>query len=100
MATTESYVQVAPDSSGKKVSTTEVTRDNETVVEVQDVVAKAEVSDAPSVLVPGDLAPLSITPEGRLRVTTVVAATYLNFFGPLSSVGDTNPWSTPNPWGI
>lgn len=99
--TTESYVQVAPDSTGKKVSTTEVTQsDGETTVEVQDVVAKAEVNDAPSAYLPGEIAALSLTTDGRLRVTTVVAATHLNFFGPFSSVHETNPWSVPNPWGL
>ena len=38
------------------------------------------VSDTPENYVPGEARPLSLTPGGRLRVATVVADTYLEFF--------------------
>lgn len=71
---TDSYVQLAPDATGKKVATTEITRsDGATVVEIQEVIGKALVSDTPETYTSGDIQPLSITNQGRLRVSTIAA---------------------------
>src|SRR4051812_13661701 len=72
--TTDSYVQVAADSTGKKVATTEITRDDgTTVVEIQEVLPRAIVSDVPVSYVTDAVQPLSLTTQGRLRVSSVAA---------------------------
>lgn len=73
MSGTDSYIQVPPDSTGKKTSTVQVTRADATVVEIQDMQARGLVTDTPSTLIDGDIQPLSLTPQGRLRVSTVQA---------------------------
>lgn len=72
--TTDSYVQVATDGSGKKVATAEITRDDgTTVVEIQEVLPRAIVSDVPASYTSDDVKPLSLTAQGRLRVSAVAA---------------------------
>lgn len=66
--------------------------------------AVALVNDTPNVYLVGELRPLSTTPEGRLRVSTVQASTYMNFFGntsPLATDPDDFVFCPSNdPWGI
>lgn len=67
----DGYIQVPLDSAGKKVSTVEVTRADGTVVEYQDVHARALVTEAPQSFVDGEVQPMSLTSQGRLRVSSV-----------------------------
>lgn len=66
--------------------------------------ATALVNDSPRSYTDGELRSLSLTSEGRLRVASVSASTYMDMFG------DTRPISTDpddfnfaprnNPWGL
>lgn len=102
----DAYVQVAADGPGKKVATQEVTRaDGLTVVEVQEVLGEAIVSNTPETYSVGNVVPLSVTTEGRLRVSAAEAVTFLDHFGPdadaMSALnGNKSLWGGPNPWGI
>jgi hypothetical protein len=51
---TDGYVQVAPDSTGKKVDNAELTRDDTTVVERQRVVIGSDENPRQQVMVGGD----------------------------------------------
>lgn len=126
----DSYIQVAPDSSGKKVDASELVVNAETVQRqrfviaddadafalaavlnaepdsdaygvVVRVVAPAQgdssdgvhgpmvqgvVNETPEAHSPGEVRPLSLTTDGRVRVSATQANTSLNFFE--SSLGD------------
>jgi hypothetical protein len=61
------------------------------------------VSETPSVYVDGQTRPLSLTPEGRLRTSTVQAVTHMDLFGDTRPI-ETDPDDldlTPgsSPWG-
>lgn len=60
----------------------------------------AKVNDSPQAYVDGDIQPLSLNSEGRLRVSVVPAANYLEFFVPFNFGKNvdilelsTSPWS-------
>jgi len=65
--------------------------------------AQGLVSDTPNSYLEGELRPLSMTSEGRMRVTTVPASTYLELFrapSPFFDIPDLteaeNPWEITN----
>jgi len=72
------------------------------------IVVQGVVSDSPPVYIDGRTEPVSISSDGRLRVLTVAAPTYLEFFSAqtpffnvpkLTNVSD-GPWALDqcNPW--
>jgi hypothetical protein len=62
----------------------------------------ALVNDTPNVgLISDQLRPLSLTTDGRLRVTSISAAVYMDFFGDTGPIETDSPailTSPPNPW--
>lgn len=120
---TESYVQVATDGSGKKVRSVEVTSIGtpDTGVVEQQVVSLADVdgvamgpltqgaagttatgpmvqgvvNDTPNSYVAGELRPMSMTPEGRLRVST--APSYIDDVWNMTFDG---PWAAGAGWSV
>lgn len=71
---TDSSIQVPVDSTGKKVATIQIIRTSDSaVVEIQVVQASGLVSEAPQSLNDGDTQPLSLTAQGRLRVSSIQA---------------------------
>lgn len=103
---TDTYVQVQPDSTGKKIRTNELTVGvdvvEQQVVELADdageplatspgdsvgdtkgIMAQALVGDAPpTAYLDDELRPLSMTNDGRLRVATVAARIGVSFTDP------------------
>lgn len=71
--TTPNYIQVPPNSSGEKVATAETTDENGDTVQIQKVMAAAVVSESPPSFSDDTIQPLSITAQGRLRVSSVQA---------------------------
>lgn len=62
-------------------------------------VTKGVVSDAVESYIGGDVKPLSLTTEGRLRTTAVEAPTYVEFFLPFDFGAPKDIWSPTNsPW--
>jgi hypothetical protein len=111
------FIRVPLDSTGKRTaarsvtipagttildaSGTQSTLASDTTCFVQQVIISASVSDTPEIYVPGDIQPLSVNQDGRLRVVTVPAPNDLEFFAPMSSTGSDNPWDhKDNPWSI
>lgn len=114
---TDGYVGVATDGPGKKIDTSEITRTDLTVVERQRIevpalesaqgaaasaavgpLVQGVVSDATTSVLDGKLAPLSITNDGRLRVSSAAATEDIEFFGNdmLSFTGE--PGYSRSPW--
>lgn len=110
------FIRVPLDSTGKRTAARAVTIPAGTIILdkdgtqstlasdvtcfVQQTVASAVVNDTPEVYTPADIQALSITTDGRLRVSSVQAHVYLDQFGPLplSTVSD-NPWALgDHPW--
>lgn len=93
-APTDGFVQLPPDGTGKSVATQEITRSDGTTVEIQEVSNYAVINDAPpNNLLPGDLSPLSLTTDGRLRVSTSPAT----FEVQMIATGEASMWGSYEP---
>lgn len=61
-------------------------------------IVQGVVSDAPLSVIDGKIAPLSMTNEGRLRVSAVPAATEMDFFPEIVFVDELD--YTRSPWSV
>lgn len=87
---TDSSIAV-PDTGTAEIRTQIVTDSNGNAVNQQVTTAEGVVNDTPTVgLITGNTAPLSMTADGRLRVSVVQAVTYMELF-PDSQCNRVNP---------